>query len=97
MRKEFMKNRHVVVEIFNKYIDKVNKEWDLTGEPAALGEYIEDINPKYVKFVQNRIQPFIDVANKHFICKYKIDEYGDLVGYLPFIKNSKLIISLKFI
>ena len=96
MRKWYMKNRHEAVLIFHNYIDLVNKEWGLTGEPCSFGEYLEDINPKYAKFVQDKIQPHIDLLNKNYaLFKYKIDEYGDLVAYIPVIKNSKLWISLK--
>lgn len=96
MREEFMKHRSEVVRIFQEHIDGVNDEWTITGKEFAFGEYIEDINPEYSKLVYDRIQPFIDVANKLFpYCKYKIDEYCDIVGYLPFIRKSKLWISLK--
>lgn len=96
MREWFMKNRHGVVLIYNKHIDAVNKKWNLTGEPCSFGEYLEDINPKYAEFIQDMIQPYIDVFNKKFVLfKYKIDEYGDLVAYIPAIKRSKLWISLK--
>ena len=96
MQKWYMKNRHEAVLIYHKYIDLVNKEWHLTGEPCSFGEYLEDINPKYAKFVQDKIQPHIDLLNKNYaLFKYKIDEYGDLVAYIPVIKNSKLWISLK--
>lgn len=97
MRKLFMKHRSEVVYIFNKHIGEANKKWGLTGKPAMLGEYIEDINPEYSKFIRDYIQPFIDIANKGLLCKYKIDEYGDIVGYLPFIKKSKLWIDLELI
>lgn len=43
MRKWYMKNRHEAVLIFHKYIDLVNKEWSLTGEPCSFGEYLEDM------------------------------------------------------
>lgn len=96
MREWFMKNRNDVADIYNKHIDSVNKEWNLTGEPSSFGDYIEDINPKYVKLIQNRIQPRIDLMNNKFtLFKYKIDEYGDIIAYIPFIKNSKLWITLK--
>ncbi|MCM1090091.1 MAG: hypothetical protein NC413_04560 [Muribaculum sp.] len=96
MREEFMKNRSKVVRIYHEHIKAVNDEWALTGKEFAFGEYIEDINPEYSKLVYNRIQPFLDVANKSFpYCKYKIDQYCDIVGYLPFIKKSKLWITLK--
>lgn len=94
----FMKNRNEVVAIFNKYIDSVNKEWKLTGEAYAFSDYIEDINPEYVKLIQNRIQPRIDLLNTKFtFFKYKIDEYGDIAAYIPFIKKSKLWVTLKTI
>lgn len=96
MKEEFMKHRSEVVKIYREHIGAVNDEWNLTGKEFAFGEYIEDINPEYTKLVYDRIQPFIDVANKHFTyCKYKIDEFGDIVGYLPFIKKSKLWITLQ--
>lgn len=96
MKKEFMKNRNEVARIFREHIKAVNDEWNLTGKEFAFGEYIEDINPEYSKLVYDRIQPFIDAANKLFpYCKYKINEYCDIVGYLPFIKKSKLWITLK--
>ena len=98
MREWFMKNRSEVVAIFNKYIDSVNKEWKLTGEPCAFGDYIEDINPEYAKLIQNRIQPRIDLLNNKFaFFKYKIDEYGDIIAYIPFVKKSKLWITLNMI
>ncbi len=96
MKKEFMKNRNEVARIFREHIKAVNDEWNLTGKEFAFGEYTENINPEYSKLVYDRIQPFIDVANKLFpYCKYKIDEYCDIVGYLPFIKKSKLWITLE--
>ena len=94
--KAFMKHRREVCDVFNKYINSVNVEWDLTGKPAALGDYVEDINPEYVELIQKRIQPHIDKLNKHFlICRYKIDEIGDMTGYVPWIKNSKIWFDLE--
>lgn len=96
MGEEFMKHRSEVVKIYREHIGAVNDEWNLTGKEFAFGEYIEDINPEYAKLVYDRIQPFIDVVNKHFTYyKFKIDEYCDIVGYLPFIKKSKLWITLE--
>lgn len=97
MRIWFIYHRNEVVEIFNKNIDGVNSEWKLSGEPYAYGEFLEDVNPAYIKLMQNKIQPLIDesVNRKHAIFKFKIDDYGDIVGYIPFITNSKLYISFK--
>lgn len=98
MSNEFMKNRGKVVDIFNTLIDSVNAEWNSTGKPCAFGEFAEDINPEYVKFIQDKIQPFIDVLNKQLkYCRYRIDEVGDIIGFIPFIKKSKLWITLKFV
>lgn len=93
----FMGHHNAVAKIFNEAIDGVNKEWRKTGEPFSFGEYLEDVNPAYVKYIQNAIQPIIDDAinQKSMVFKFKIDEYGDIVGYIPFINNSKLFISLK--
>ena len=96
MQSEFMKHRNEVVDIFNGRIDEVNKEWSQTGKPAAFGDYEEDINPEYVELIKKRIQPAIDVANQHFpICKYRIDSIGNIVGYLPMVKKSKIYFTIK--
>lgn len=93
----FMNHRSAAVKIYNKSIDRVNSEWDLSGEPYSFGDFLEDVNPAYIKTIQNTIQPLIDdsVNQKSIIFKFKIDEYGDIVGYIPFINNSKLYITLK--
>lgn len=97
LQDEFMKNRNVVVRIFNAHIDEVNNEWDLTGKPATFGDYLEDINPEYVAFIKDRIQPFIDEFNKSSEhCWYDIDEYGDIIGRLPFNEDSRIWITLHF-
>lgn len=83
MKKEFMKNRNEVARIFREHIKAVNDEWNLTGKEFAFGEYIEDINPEYSKLVYDRIQPFIDVANKSFpYCKYLFSFSQKLQGLL---------------
>lgn len=96
MANAYMRDRDTIVNIFNEHISEVNSAWDSTGKPCAFGEYIEDINPEYVKFVNDRIQPYIDRANSAFhLCKFKLDEHCDIVGYIPQIEGSKLSISLR--
>lgn len=97
MRNWFMSHRSEVVKIYNESIDGVNSEWELSGEPYSYGEFLEDVNPAYIKLMQNTMQPLIDgyVNQKMTIFKFKIDEYGDIVGYIPFINNSKMYISLE--
>lgn len=96
MQMEFMKHRNEIVDVFNDCIDEVNEKWSLTGKPAAFGDYEEDINPEYVSYIRRHIQPKIDTLNKRFpICKYRIDEIGNIVGYLPWIKNSKIYFTMK--
>lgn len=98
MRTEFMKNRNEVAHAYNEFIDSVNDTWDLTGKSAFLGDHVEDINPEYSRLIQKRIQPHVDILNKKFkVCKYRIDEYGDITGYIPFIKNSKIWFTIKLI
>ena len=99
MSKWFIKNRHEVVSIYNNLINWVNQKWDTTDKPCSFGEYAEDINPEYVKLIQKLIQPSVDlwVNTKFRMFKYKIDEYGDIVAYIPFIKGSKLWITLNMI
>ena len=97
IRTWFISHRSEVVKIFNENIDGVNSEWKLSGEPYSYGEFLEDVNPAYIKLVQNTIQPLIDdsINRKTTIFKFKIDEHGDIVGYIPFINNSKLYVSFK--
>ena len=97
MRNWFMNHRSEVVKIFNESIDDINSEWNLSGEPYSYGEFLEDINPAYIKLIQNKIQPLVDgyINRKMTIFKFKIDEYGDIVGYIPFINNSKMYVSFK--
>lgn len=96
VQKEFMKNRNEVVDIFNDHIDEVNKLWDLTGKPAAFSDHVKDINPEYVDHIKNYIQPAIDAVNKKFpICKYRIDDIGNIVGYIPIIRKSKIFFTIK--
>ena len=97
MRNWFMNHRSEVVKIFNESIDDINSEWNLSGEPYSYGKFLEDINPAYIKLIQNKIQPLVDgyINRKMTIFKFKIDEYGDIVGYIPFINNSKMYVSFK--
>ena len=96
MQTEFMKHRNEVVDVFNDHIDEVNTKWDSIGKPAAFGEYTEDINPKYVDHIRKYIQPEINVLNERFpICKYCIDDIGNIVGYLTWIRNSKIYFTLE--
>ena len=97
MRNWFMNHRSEVVKIFNENINGINSEWNLSGEPYSYGEFLEDINPAYIKLIQNKIQPLVDgyINRKMTIFKFKIDEYGDIVGYIPFINNSKMYVSFK--
>lgn len=96
MRREFMKHRDEVVEIFNKYIDEVNAIWSRRGKPAFVGVYSRELHPEYSLLIREHIQPHIDELNKKFsYCKYTLGRYGDIVGYSPRIKQSLLWISLK--
>ena len=97
MRNWFINHRSEVVKIFNESIDGVNSEWELSGEPYSYGEFLEDVNPAYIKLIQNKIQPLIDdsINQKMTIFKFKIDEYGDIVGYMPLINNSKMYVFFK--
>lgn len=98
IEKEFIKNRGEIVDIFNSQIDRVNDLFKKTGEPYAFGDYVEDINPRYVKLIKDTIQPKIDKANlKFLLCRYKIDDVGDIVGYVPFLPKSKIWFDMKII
>ena len=94
-KKEFMKNYNVVADLFNELIDQANYCWSLKGIKAC-GDDDELINPEYTKFINDYMQPHLDILNNMFsFCKYKLGEYCDITGYLPFIKNSKVWITLE--
>lgn len=89
--RKFMQHRSEIVELFNSKIDEVNTYYKSTGKSFAFGDYEEDINPEYVACIRRYIQPLFDEANKRFcICRYSLGEYGEIVGYVPFIRNSKI-------
>ena len=98
MMDEFVKYRNEVTKVFNGLIDVVNNEWEQTGKPTMLVEGscdLNDVNPEYHELIRARIQPHIDEINKHVpYCKYRLDEYGSITGYLPFIKNSKISMTI---
>ena len=94
-KSEFMKNYNMVVDLFNELIEHANECWSLTGKKAC-GEDDELINPEYTKFINDYIQPHIDILNDTFLfCKYRLGQYCDITGYLPFIKNSKISITIE--
>ena len=97
MRDWLINCRIDAVRVFNECIDEVNSKWESTGEPYSYGEFLEDVNPSYIELIQNSIQPLIDkYVNRYMtIFKFKIDEYGDIVGYIPFIDNSKMYVSFR--
>lgn len=91
-KKEFMKARNVCASIFNDIIGDVNKKWDRTGKPASFGPYYEDINPEYVEFISEQIQPRFDEVARRLLLRVwiRFDKYGDLVGYIPQFRDSKI-------
>lgn len=96
-KKEFLKARNACAPIFNDMIGDVNKEWDLTGKPASFGSHYEDINPEYVEFISERIQPHFDEAARRLWLRVWItfDKYGDLIGYMPQVRDSKIWVDFK--
>lgn len=52
----------------------------------------EDINPEYVEFISERIQPRFDEAARRLWLRVWItfDKYGDLIGYIPQLRDSKI-------
>lgn len=96
VQKHYVAHHNEIAEVFNAHIEQVNSIWKATGKPFAFGDHVEDINPEYVNCIRSHIQPFIDVVNKRFyLCKYKIDNYGDIIGYVPFLPKSKFWVTLK--
>lgn len=96
-KKEFLKARNVCAPIFNDMIGDVNKEWGRTGKPATFGPNYEDINPEYVEFISERIQPrFDEVAQRLWLRVWiTFDKYGDLIGYMPQVRDSKIWVDFK--
>lgn len=93
---EFMKNRNMAVEIFNEHIDEVNRQWDTLEKQMSFGDYLDDINPEYTRFINESIQPYIDRLNKTLpsFCKYKLGEYANIEGYLPSVPGSRIWITV---
>lgn len=96
MEKWFVANRNEVVDLFNNNIDKINKIWESTGEPWSFGDFVEDINPKYVACIRRYLSTSLAcINNKHKRFKFAIDDYGDIVGQIKNRPGSKLFITLK--
>lgn len=95
VQKSYEKHYNEVVNLFNEHIDMANKIWDMTEEPFAFGDKSEDLNPQYVYCIQRHIQPYIDVFNRRLLfCRYRLGEYAEITGYVPFIPKSKIWMTL---
>lgn len=90
-----MRNR--ACEISSEMLGKINEEWDKTGKPAAFGRYAEDVNPEYIQFIRDRMQPVIDktVNKESGILRIVINDVGDFDGEIIGMKNSKIYVTLK--
>lgn len=92
----YMALHNEAAKIFNKYIDEVNVEWEKTGRPFGYGCNLEAINPEYVKFVKDYIQPCLDadLNAKSGCLEMFIDDNGDICGRLRELKSSKIYVRL---
>lgn len=96
MSKWFMDNRSEAIRVYNEHINDINEFWKSTGEPYSFGDFIEDINPRYVNCIRKKLAPHLKIINKRFkVFKFRIDDIGDIVGYIPLIKKSNLFITLE--
>lgn len=97
--KKFMNRRNRAVRVLNEsgIYQKINEKWDLEiSEKPMLGSYIEDINPRYAAFVNERVQPILDEkVNKGKIFRIISGRYCDLEMTIIGIKNSRVWIDLE--
>lgn len=81
----YLEHRSKICNIFNDKISSINEEWDKTGKPCSFGDYIEDMNPEYSKFIKDRIMPEINKLNdklNNYPIEYYLDDYCDVRGKL---------------
>ena len=88
----FVDKREDLAIIFNRKIDKINKDFELTGKPCSLvpdGEkaYAEDINPEYANFIIAALKYDVDnynakLAESKYPLRYYFDPYVDIRAYL---------------
>jgi hypothetical protein len=79
--KLYLEYRSQICNIFNDKIPSINEEWDKTGKPCSFGDYIEDMNPEYSKFIKDRILPEIQEFNNKldkYPIEYYLDDYCDI-------------------
>ena len=94
---DFTKEASPLVEELIKEGKKVGAIMSLDMYDSKLACLLADTNTaERIELIKKRIQPAIDVANRHFpICKYRIDSIGNIVGYLPMVKKSKIYFTMK--
>lgn len=79
--KLYLEYRSKICNIFNDKIPSINEEWEKTGKPCSFGDYIEDMNPEYSKFIKDRILPEIQKFNNelnNYPIEYYLDDYCDI-------------------
>ena len=96
----FIHYRHEFCEVFNAKIDEINKAWDETGKPCSFGDYVEDMNPEYSKFIKDRLDNDFDKLNKdlnknHCLIEFYLDEYCDICAKLRRFPDVKIWITLE--
>lgn len=96
VRGMYWEARNICAKIFNDRIDEINQQFEQTGEPFAFGPYLEDMNPKYGDLISKTLKPEFDYALTHRGSLIRIRlEYGDMIGYIPALKGSKIWVDFK--
>lgn len=90
----YIEARNEAAVVFNEHISTVNDEWDETGKPASFGRHLEDVNPEYIAFIRERIQPEIDKVIDGSSIGIRIGDTGDLEGYIRDFPKSKIYATL---
>lgn len=96
VRDMYWKARNICTPIFNDRIDEINRQFEQTGEPFAFGPYLEDMNPKYGKLMSETLEPEFDrvLTRNGSLIRIRL-EYGDMIGYIPALKESKIWVDFK--
>lgn len=97
----YMDYRNIFADIFNAKIDGINKAWDKLGLPSSFGDYAEDINPEYVKFIREKLDDEFKEANDRIYeedgcpMEFYLDDYSDIRGRIRGIDKLSIWISIR--
>lgn len=98
--KIYLHYRNVFADIFNSKINDINEAWDETGEPPSFGDYAEDVNPKYVEFIKDRLDDDFKEANDRIkaegcMLEFYLDDICDIRARIIGFEDVSIWINIK--